>query len=346
MIGNRVFKSKKYWIWIGVLLTPLVILCIGLLLFPDFFYDHFIWKYFWGPIVEDATNYPASYHGINPAEKFTFVSELVYGVLVLITIYGLYRLLEKWKISIDFSFLIALMPYIICGSVVRVLEDAQLFTTPLAYWFVTPLIYFQILFLALIFLVLGHVFEHKQAHRYVNTKTVLFAGGVGYFLPFLYYVILWMSGYQWSSSSGVRFDIILLVSGLIVLSVFPVYLIGKTWKNLPSLAIYAKPLNVFMLLGHMLDGITSYVSIYDPLNMNLPSYVELHPASNILMQFWPPLFPLVKFILIIMIIFVFDMLYKNELLKYPRLVNLLKIGIFILGFAPGLRDILRVSMGV
>ena len=89
MIGNRVFKSKKYWIWIGVLLTLMFILFVGLFLFPDSFYDHFIWKYFWGPIVEDATNLPANYHGITPAEKFTFVSELVYGILVIIAIYGL-----------------------------------------------------------------------------------------------------------------------------------------------------------------------------------------------------------------------------------------------------------------
>jgi uncharacterized membrane protein len=43
---------------------------------------------------------------------------------------------------------------------------------------------------------------------------------------------------------------------------------------------------------------------------------------------------------------VFDVLYKSELKNYQRLVNLLKIGILILGFSPGLRDILRVTMGV
>jgi uncharacterized membrane protein len=101
-----------------------------------------------------------------------------------------------------------------------------------------------------------------------------------------------------------------------------------------------------MLAGHMIDGITSYVSIYDPLQMGLPSYVEKHPASNSLMEVWPPLFPIVKFILIILVIYVFDVMYKKELGRYSRLVNLLKIGIFILGVSPGLRDLLRVTMGV
>jgi uncharacterized membrane protein len=101
-----------------------------------------------------------------------------------------------------------------------------------------------------------------------------------------------------------------------------------------------------MLAGHLIDGLTSYISIYDPLRMGLLSYQEKHPASNILMETWPPLFPIVKFLLIIVVIYLFDILYKKELKNYSRLVNLLKIGIFILGVSPGLRDLLRVTMGV
>ncbi len=346
MTSTIALKSKNFWILVSCFFALLLILFVGISLFPDLFYDHFIWKYFWGPIVEDATNQHVTYHGVIPAEKFSFVSELVYGILVVIAIYGLYRLLKKWKISVDFSFLIAILPFIIYGSVVRVLEDAQLFTEPVVYWFVTPLIYFQSLFLALFFLCIGHFLEKKQIYRCISAKKIILLGGLVCLTPFLYHMTLWMCGYQWSPTDGVRFDIFLLISGLVFFSVFPVYLFGKTCKTHSSLSVYANPLNLFMLLGHMLDGITSYISIYDPFYMNLPSYVELHPASDFLMQLWPPLFPIVKFILIIIVIYVLDVLYKDDLLNYPRLANLLKIGIFILGFAPGLRDILRVSMGV
>ena len=41
-----------------------------------------------------------------------------------------------------------------------------------------------------------------------------------------------------------------------------------------------------------------------------------------------------------------DILYKEDLKNYTQFVNILKICIFILGFAPGLRDLLRVMMGV
>jgi uncharacterized membrane protein len=101
-----------------------------------------------------------------------------------------------------------------------------------------------------------------------------------------------------------------------------------------------------MIFGHQLDGVASYISIYDPFNMGLPVYIEKHPASDLLLQIWPPLFPIVKFFLIVGIIYVLDILYKDELQSQKIFVNLLKIVIFILGFAPGLRDLLRVAMGV
>ena len=100
-----------------------------------------------------------------------------------------------------------------------------------------------------------------------------------------------------------------------------------------------------MIAGHQIDGLTSYISIKDPLNLGL-MYSEKHPASNILLDIWGPLFPIVKFVLIILVIYVFDVLYKDELKNYTTMVNLIKIGIIILGFSPGLRDLLRVTMGV
>ncbi|MDG6229730.1 MAG: DUF63 family protein [Candidatus Thermoplasmatota archaeon] len=339
-------KSKNMWLIISLLLAPLIILLLGILLYPDIFYDQFIWRYFWGPIVEDALNRPVSYNGVIPAEKFTLVSELIYGVLVLGALLGLYRLLKRWVLPIDFSFLLSVIPFIIYGSVARVLEDAEFFTEPLVYWFVTPLIYFQSLLLFLLLLFIGHYLEKKQVHPMVTTKTILFIGGLGCLIPTLYYVSLWMLGHQWSATHGVRLDVLILVLGLVFLTVIPVYLFGRYIKPKDKFKAYADPLNLSMLFGHMLDGIGTYISIYDPLQMGLPSYYEKHPASDFLLQLWPPLFPIVKFLLIIVVIYVFDVLYKEEMRNYPLLASLLKIGIFILGFAPGLRSVFRVCMGV
>ena len=155
----------------------------------------------------------------------------------------------------------------------------------------------------------------------------------------------WVSGDRWGITIGSQADVFLIVIGIVSLVVFLVYLIAFIFKNNEKIVVYKNPLNLVMIAGHLIDGITSYISIKDPLNMGL-MYSEKHPASNALLEIWGPLFPIIKFVLIILVIFVFDILYKEELKNNQRLVNLLKIGILILGFSPGLRDLLRVTMGV
>ena len=329
--------------------TPLgiiVFLLAGCIMFPRVFYDNFIWKYFWGPVVSDAVGHTVSLNGVEAAEKFTWVSEIVYGLMVLIALYWLYKLIKRWDISFDWHIFIALLPYIILGTVTRVLEDSSFFVEPWVYWFITPLIYIQIVLWVLIFFGLGYYLQKRWKHRYVTLPNILFTGGFFILLPFLFFMGQWFIGNQWSINHGVRFDIFVLIFALVSLITLGVYAVSRFFKNNEKIRIFSNPLNLAMIASHMIDGITSYVSIYDPLKMGLPIYIEKHPASDILMQIWPPLFPIVKLLLIIFVIYVFDVLYKEELKDHRQFVNILKIVIFILGFAPGLRDLLRVMMGV
>jgi uncharacterized membrane protein len=238
------------------------------------------------------------------------------------------------------------MPYIIAGSLTRVLEDAEFFIEPYVYFFVTPLIYFQILFLFLIFLTIGHYIQAKYKNNIFNLNSILFLGGMFFLIPFLFFTIQWIIKNYNVIDFSIGFNVFLLVFILVFLITLSVFLFSRLFKKNEKILIFSEPLNLAMIAGHMIDGITSYISIYDPLNMGLPSYYEKHPASDFIMNIWPPLFPIVKFFLIICVIYIFDIIYKEEFKNYPRLVNLLKIGIFILGFAPGLRDLLRVFLGV
>jgi uncharacterized membrane protein len=316
-------------------------------LFPEVVYDQFIWKYFWGPILSDGLGKSVSYNGVSAAPKFTIVSEITYGIVVAGALYGIYRLLKKWDITLDFSFFLGLFPFILYGSFARALEDTQLFTEPLVFWFVTPLIYIQALILTLLSLFLAvHLHRIRRLSKWSISRIVGCIGSL-ILLPFLYYILLWMTGSTWSDFDGLYPNVFLLVIILCIGITLAVYLIAKYvesfWKDAH---VFSNPMNLCMIFGHQLDGIASYISIYDPLHMGLPVYIEKHPASNFLMQFWPPLFPIAKFFLIIGIIYVLDVLYKEELKTQKLFINLLKIGIFILGFAPGLRDLLRVMMGV
>jgi len=344
-LSDLTLQQKKYLIGsIGG--SILLFFLLGCVFFPSIFYDHFIWKYFWGPIVQDALDKPVSYHGVVPAAKFTWISELVYGALILIVVYGLYKLFQRWKITIDFTFFIAVFPYILYGSIARVLEDSHLFTPPVVFWFVTPLIYFQTVFWAFLFIVLGYVLQKHMKQSWITIKSVFFVGGVLLCIPMIYHTIQWFIGNRWSSTAGVRFDIFFVIFGILLGIMFLVYLISSLLKKYPQIKVLRDPFNLSMIFGQMLDGLTTYITIYDPFHMGLPPYVEKHPASDFIMQIWPPLFPIVKFALVLTVIYVFDITYKEELKEHRQLVNLFKIGIFLLGFAPGFRDLLRVMMGV
>ena len=399
----QITPRQKIALFLGVFLGIFGVIIIGYLVAPTLVYDQWIWKYYWGPVVADATGHSVSFHGITAQEGYTLLSELTYGIILIFTLYGLYKLLKKLEIKIDWYFCLALFPYILFGPVTRVLEDTNYFTDPFVYWFISPLIYFQTTFYVFIFLLLGYYFQKKtMTHRktllillflfvlidgfytvlwvlgirfgvssiepgffYVFSllaflpslyrflkkqimmvNTVVFSGGLLVVLPCFFLIGRWIIGDQWSGSYGTYVNVLLLVIGLVLLIIISMYLVTWVYRKYDSVAVYKSPLNLSMLAGHLIDGITSYVSIYDPLQMGLPSYIEKHPASNSLMELWPPLFPIVKFLLIILVIYIFDVLYKKELEKYSRLVNLLKIGIFILGISPGLRDLLRVTMGV
>lgn len=404
---NIMERFQKHGLLISLVIVVLIVLSlfIGYLAAPTLVYDQWIWKYYWGPVVADAAGEPTMFHGVMAEEGYTLVSELTYGVILVVALFGIYNLLKKLKIVVDWRFCLALLPYIIFGPATRVLEDAQYFQEPAVYWFISPLIYLQIAVYALGFLLLGHYLKHVSRkkslqfslyylcllfgainvcyaivwflgipyglyiihplvffllsvlafvpvlyawvkHQSLTINTVIFSGGLLCLLPSLYLIARWIVGEQWAFSHGIRFDVFALVIGLVSIIVAGVYLVSKKYKTNDILSVCKRPLNLAMIAGHMIDGIASYVSIYDPFNMNIIKYAEKHPASNFLMEIWPPLFPIMKFVLIIVVIYVFDVLYKKELQHHMRLVNLLKIGILILGFSPGLRDLLRVTMGV
>ena len=399
------YQNHKIVVFLVLFVAILLVIISGLLIMPEVFYDQWIWKYYWGPVVADAQGYAATWNGVVAYEGYTLVSEITYGIILVIALYGIYMILKRLNISIDWGFCLALMPYILFGPVTRVLEDTEYFHEPFVYWFISPLIYLQIAVYALGFIFLGYFLKRlverrgeKQVviyilllfilvdifysliwiadvdygayiihpvvftllsllaflpilYRYGRKKeftinTLLFSGGLLFFLPTIYLIGRWIIGEQWGLTQGVRFDVFVLITGLTAIITFTVFLVSRRYQENKNIAVYQHPLNLAMIVGHLIDGLTSYVSIYDPLNMGLPSYLEKHPASNFLMEVWPPLFPIVKFLLIVFVIYLFDVLYKKELGKYSRLVNLLKIGILILGFAPGLRDLLRVAMGV
>ncbi len=155
-------------------------LVAGFILVPDLLYDRFIWKYFVGPVVADAVGEPVSHHGVEAAAGYTLLSELVYGLLLLVAFYGMYRVLQRLRIEVDARFIGAAMPYIVLGATLRTLEDSGLFQRPLTYLFISPVIYIQIgVYLALglaIGILAGRASRARGRRIFVAALSILTAG--------------------------------------------------------------------------------------------------------------------------------------------------------------------------
>lgn len=406
MTSDLLEKLKDNALLLTVLVSILIVgvVIAGCLLLPEVFYDNWIWKYYWGPVVADATGQAVSHNGVTAVEGYTWVSEITYGLIVVCALYGIFRLLKKLEIGVDWWFFVALSPYILYGPLTRVLEDSSYYLEPMVFWFISPLIYLQTAAFMFGFLALGVLFEKVLRKKkmisllvfssviaaanvvYVlmwrfemlsvqrsidpivfvllsvfaslpfiyrflmkkklTLKLTIGCGGLLIFLPSLYVTSRWLIGDVWAQTSGIRFDVLLIVSLLVAVIVGVFTILSMVFKGNETAEAFSRPLNLAMVAGHMVDGLASWISIYDPLKFGNLNYAEKHPASNWLMEVWPPLFPMVKLVLIILIIYIFDILYKEEMKEYRTLGNLLKIGIIILGLAPGLRDLLRVTMGV
>lgn len=127
------------------LLVPVAVIAILSLIRPDIFYDQFVYKYYWEPIVEDS--------------GFTIVNTISWAILMGLLLFLLVRVVQKIGQPVTFALLLAVVPYIMGGSMTRVFEDTGYFVQPLRYFFITPIIYVVITLVAVSWIVIGHLLQ-------------------------------------------------------------------------------------------------------------------------------------------------------------------------------------------
>ncbi|RLF31572.1 MAG: hypothetical protein DRM98_05395, partial [Thermoplasmata archaeon] len=87
MIKNVLTGKNKNKILLIVIISIVLVIVGGVFLFPRIFYDQWIWKYYWGPVVADSMGETATFNGVEAREGYTIVSEITYGILVIIALY-------------------------------------------------------------------------------------------------------------------------------------------------------------------------------------------------------------------------------------------------------------------
>lgn len=252
---------------------------------------------------------------------FNSINTSVYAIILIISVFLVYKLLIKLNVKIDYYFTVAILPFIFWGSSTRVLHDAavrgvlspELNSIYIAPIFPTPGSYIITFTLALFVLLISLTIQRFLKYRYWRT---MFAIGLGlcainvYFLPVLnFYRMFMILGF------------VFLFTGIFT-----------TPKLINIMRPYFTNVNIAILGAHFLDASATFVS------MSFFGYSEQHVVPRLLINLLGPwVMFLLKIVIVIPALVLIDR-YTEE----SNFRNFLKIVILILGLAPGLRDTIRL----
>lgn len=246
---------------------------------------------------------------------YTLEATLTYGIILVLAVAGVYKLLEKMKIKIDKHFFLGLLPFIIFGGWTRALRDHNLYE---GWWWCSPPIYFLIFVLAFGSLLFGIFLQKKFKFEYWK-----FMAGVGIILL----------AYNLTMTQITNFTALGMILGIWLAFVIAFFAINKYKPQ------WLSKINAGILSAHLLDGTSSFVAI------QYYGYYEQHVLPGFLISIFGPwvMFPL-KIIVVWGVLYLIDKEFEKSKEKDEFFKNFLKIIIFILGAALGVRDMMTVGM--
>jgi uncharacterized membrane protein len=243
---------------------------------------------------------------------YTTLNTVVFGIILGLVILLLIRMF-RWLDKDPKDLFIPLIPFIFFGSSARALVDNGIY--PLTYILVTPGIYLLTGFSAILTLLVAILIERKTKWDY---RYIIFAVGAAMCVPNLYY------------SQQINPIATLQILGSWALISAPFVLLSRKWSLLKD------KFNLSILLAHLFDASTTFIAV------DYYGYGEQHVLPNALTQLVDSaivMYPL-KIAVILPALYVIDTYVEDRTIR-----NMLKLAIFILGLAPGLRNFLSLTMG-
>lgn len=272
----------------------------------------FIQVYYINPIVYD-TEY-------NPVDTVT------YAITLGLCLFLVLRLLKRLDVKINERFILAVSPFMFVGSILRVMEDAEIFEAPIRYLFISPLIYFLLFFICISALLVSLILYKRGVIRdYIPlfgiTGVVCMIVSLGVLLQKGDVELIWVPP---------------VVIGIAVMVTFILFLIGRSL----DLKYLTSNVSLSILTAHLIDASSSYIGI------GRLGYVGKHVVENFLIGFTNSaavMFPL-KLSVLIPTLFVLDRYFSEE--EDIDLKNIVLLTVLMLGIGPGIRNMLRMTLGV
>ncbi|HVL88218.1 MAG TPA: DUF63 family protein [Candidatus Thermoplasmatota archaeon] len=211
----------------------------------------------------------------------------------------------------------------------------------------------------------GFGYAAREGRDGVNAS-LLFAG-LAFLVPALAMIGVWLSGNPWPSvftgAPSIKWACPTLgtdpgaclfthavpwVLGIAAAVTGAVLLVSRVASaKIPALAAYGVPVNLALVLGHQIDGWATLVAIHDPFGLGFDAlgYGEKHVVSDFFLQMGGGFgFPIIKLLVVLAIVYFLDVAYKDDLKQDRNLVGLVKMAILVVGLAPGLRNLFRMTM--
>ncbi len=284
-------------------------------------------------IIDTLWQYIYNYYirGIMNDESYNWVDTPTYAILLGLSIFWVLPLLDKFKIAVDKRFMASVIPYILAGSSLRVLEDSKVFKPPLQYLFITPPIYLFVFIVTIVVLIIainlqkkGIIKDYQKFFGYAGVAWVLINAAALLIVDEVTYPVH--------------------AAAILILGILSTSLIYFASSGL-NFTLLTNKLNISILFTHMLDASSTFVG------MDFLGYYEKHVAPTFFIDFaanyttHPALvmYPL-KLIVFIPVLYMLDNKFDRE--KEGKLINLMKLVILVLGLSPAARNTLRILMGV
>jgi len=243
---------------------------------------------------------------------YNIFNTLVFGItlgIVVILIIKLFQFLKKDPKDL----LIPIIPFVFFGSSVRALVDNGIY--PLNYILITPGIYLLTGFITIIVLLLSVYMERKTTFDYRYSMII---AGVALCLPNILNI------------PHMNFIAFFEVIGAWLLVSLPFIILRNKWS------LISDKFNLSVLMAQLFDASATFIAV------TYYGYSEQHVLPNALTSLVGSalvMYPL-KITVILFALYIIDTYVEDRTIK-----NMLKLAIFILGLAEGLRDVLSLNIG-
>lgn len=274
------------------------------------FIENFIYKYYVYPVIYD--------------QPYNIVNTLTYALILCLSIFGILRLLDYLNVEVNDRFIFSIFPYILVGSSLRVIEDAEIVQPPLKYFLITPLIFIVVFTFCITSLYISMLLERA---RVINNSYSLFAL-IGSFFSLINLGILFLT--QSLARPWVFFAVFGIGIGLSGI----VFLAAK----LLNLSFLMGNVNLAIIAAHLCDAASTYIG------MDYLGYIEQHVLPTFLINLAGTALIMIPIKLLVFIpaLYAVDKYMENS----KDFANLMKLAMLIIGFAPGIRNTLRMAFAV